>query len=63
MLRTRVGYFTRLLQQRDLAVCDELLAADYVDHGTPVTTPPGPAATKEYVAQLGPVVAGSVGTG
>lgn len=45
-------YFTRLFQQRDLAVCDELLATDYVDHDAPVTTPPGPTATKEYGAQL-----------
>ncbi len=45
-------YFTRLFLQRDPDVCDELLAADYVDHDAPATTPPGPRATKEYVTQL-----------
>jgi uncharacterized glyoxalase superfamily protein PhnB len=45
-------YFRGLFQQRDPAVCDELLAADYVDHDAPATTPPGPGPTKEYVTQL-----------
>ena len=26
------AYFDRLLNQRDLGVCDELLSADYLDH-------------------------------
>jgi predicted enzyme related to lactoylglutathione lyase/ketosteroid isomerase-like protein len=45
-------YFARLFHERDTAVCDELLAADYVDHDAPATTPPGPMATKEYVTHL-----------
>jgi hypothetical protein len=45
-------YFARLFVEREAAVCDELLAADYVDHDAPATTPPGPMATKEYVTQL-----------
>jgi uncharacterized glyoxalase superfamily protein PhnB len=45
-------YFGRLFEQRDPAVCGELLAADYVDHDAPATTAPGPGATKEYVTQL-----------
>ncbi len=45
-------YFTRLFLERDVTVCDELLAADYVDHDALPTTPPGPSPTREYVAQL-----------
>ncbi len=43
------AYFHRLLVDRDLAVCDELLAPDYVDHDAPPGTAPGPAATRVYV--------------
>ena len=45
-------YFDRLLAQRDLSVCDELLAPDYVDHDAPPDAPPGPAGTKAFVAAL-----------
>jgi lactoylglutathione lyase len=45
-------YFDRLLNQRDLAVCDDLLAPDYVDHDAPPDAPPGPAGTKAFVAAL-----------
>ncbi|HKT05765.1 MAG TPA: ester cyclase [Rugosimonospora sp.] len=45
-------YFHRLLVQRDLSVCEELLADGYVDHDAPVGTPPGPESTRRYVAQL-----------
>lgn len=43
-------YFERLLNGRDLSVCDELLSPDYVDHDAPPGTPPGPGSTRAYVA-------------
>ena len=43
-------YFHRLLNDRDVSVCDELLASDYVDHDAPSDTPPGPSSTKQYMA-------------
>src|SRR5438105_9908353 len=46
------AYFDRLPRERDLAVIDELLAADYVDHDAPPGTPPGPQATKAFVGAL-----------
>jgi predicted SnoaL-like aldol condensation-catalyzing enzyme len=45
-------YFRRLINERDLSVCDELLADDYVDHDAPATVPPGPGETKRFVAQM-----------
>jgi hypothetical protein len=45
-------YLHRLLVQRDLSVCEEMLAANYVDHDAPAGTPPGPGPTREYVTQL-----------
>ena len=45
-------YFCRLLNHRDLSVCDELLAPDYVDHDAPDGAPPGPQNTKAFVAQF-----------
>lgn len=43
-------YFDTLINCRDLSICDELLAAKYVDHDAPEGTPPGPGSIKEYVA-------------
>ena len=43
------GYFQRLLNERDVSVCDELLAPEYVDHDAPLDTPPGPDSTKAFV--------------
>lgn len=43
-------YFQRLLNERDLTVCDERLARDYVDHDAPPSTPPGPESSKQFVA-------------
>jgi predicted SnoaL-like aldol condensation-catalyzing enzyme len=45
-------YFQRLLNEKDLSVCDELLARDYIDHDTPPETPPGPNETKTFVARF-----------
>jgi predicted ester cyclase len=45
-------YLHRLLVQRDLSVCEEMLAANYVDHDAPAGTPPGPGPTREYMTQL-----------
>ncbi|GIJ73911.1 VOC family protein [Virgisporangium ochraceum] len=46
------SYFHRLLVQRDLSACDDLLAPDYLDHDAPPGTPPGPAATRAYAERL-----------
>lgn len=46
------SYFQRLLFQRDLSACDDLLAAGYVDHDAPPGAPNGPAATRAYVEQM-----------
>ena len=43
-------YFDRLLNQRDLTVCDELLAAGYVDHDAADEATGGPDETKSFVA-------------
>lgn len=43
-------YFHRLLNEKELSVCDEMLSSDYVDHDAPPDTPPGPKSTKEFVA-------------
>jgi len=43
-------YFQRLLNEKDLSACDEMLAGDYVDHDAPPDTPPGPQSVKEFVA-------------
>ncbi len=43
-------YFQRLLVEKDLSACDELLAPEFVDHDAPAGTPPGPDATRRFVA-------------
>ena len=43
-------YFQRLLNEKDLSACDEMLAGDYADHDAPLDTPPGPQSIKEFVA-------------
>jgi predicted SnoaL-like aldol condensation-catalyzing enzyme len=45
-------YFHRLLNQKDLSVCDELLAQDYIDHDAPADVPPGPGEAKRFVTQM-----------
>lgn len=45
-------YFDRLLNQHDLSVCDELLAADYVDHDDVDGFPPGLEDPKTFVSGL-----------
>lgn len=45
-------YFQRLLNQKDLSVCDEMLAPNYIDHDAPPDAPPGPDDTKAYVGKL-----------
>ena len=45
-------YFHRLLNEKDLSVCDELLAPDYIDHDAGPDSPPGPKATREWVADF-----------
>lgn len=46
------GYFHRLLVERDLSACDDLLAGTYVDHDAPPGTANGPVATRAYVEQM-----------
>ena len=46
------AYFERLLNEKDLAVCDELLAPDFVDHDAPPDAAPGPASTKQYMTEF-----------
>ncbi len=43
-------YFQRLLNEKDLLACDEMLSGDYVDHDAPPATPPGPQSVKKFVA-------------
>jgi uncharacterized glyoxalase superfamily protein PhnB len=45
-------YFHRLLVQRELSVCDEMLSNAYVDHDAPEGSTPGPRATRDYVADM-----------
>ena len=45
-------YFHRLLNEKDLSACDELLSSDYRDHDAPPDTPPGPESTKGFVARF-----------
>jgi len=45
-------YFQRLLNEKDLSVCDEILSSDYIDHDAPPDTPPGSQNTKEFVARF-----------
>ena len=45
-------YFDRLLNQRDLSVCDELLSPEYVDHDAGPGAVPGPDETKAYVEEF-----------
>jgi ketosteroid isomerase-like protein len=45
-------YFQRLLVERDLSVCEELLAADYLDHDAPPDSPRGPGPTRAYVERM-----------
>ena len=42
-------YFQRLLNEKDVAVVDEMLSKDYQDTDYPPGTPPGPENTREYV--------------
>lgn len=45
-------YFDRLLNKKDLSVCDELLAPNYIDHDAGPNSPPGPKTTKEWVTNF-----------
>jgi predicted SnoaL-like aldol condensation-catalyzing enzyme len=50
--RVVLEYFRRLLVERDLDVCEELLAPDYVDHDAPPHAPSGPSTTRAYVEEM-----------
>jgi len=43
-------YFSRLLNEQDLSVCDEMLSPAYVDHDAPADAPLGPAETRAFVS-------------
>ena len=45
-------YFQRLLNQKDVSVCDEMLSSQYTDHDAPPNVPPGPENTKEFVTMF-----------
>jgi predicted SnoaL-like aldol condensation-catalyzing enzyme len=45
-------YFHRLLNKKDLSVCDEMLSSAYIDHDAPSGTLPGPQSVKEFVARF-----------
>ena len=45
-------YFQKLLNEKDLSVCDRMLAQDYVDHDAAPTTQPGPGSIKEFVSRF-----------
>jgi predicted SnoaL-like aldol condensation-catalyzing enzyme len=45
-------YFQRLLNEKDLSVCDEILSSDYIDHDAPPDALPGPKSTKEFVTRF-----------
>ncbi len=46
------SFFQRLLNDKDLSVCEAMLAADYVDHDAGPDTPPGPESIKAYMADF-----------
>jgi hypothetical protein len=46
------SYFCRLLNEKDVSVCDEMLSPAYVDHDAPEDTPPGPASIKAFVSRF-----------
>jgi predicted SnoaL-like aldol condensation-catalyzing enzyme len=43
-------YFQRLLNEKDLSVCDEMLSSEYIDHDAPADAPSGSQRIKEFVA-------------
>lgn len=45
-------YFDKLLNEKDISVCDRLLSDDYTDSDVPEGTPPGPNEPKEYVSNF-----------
>lgn len=46
------SFFQRLLNEKDLAACDDLLAEDYLDHDALPGSPTGPGPIREYVANM-----------
>ncbi len=45
-------YLDRLLNKRDLSVCDQFLSNDYRDHDASPDSAPGPQSIKEFVARF-----------
>ena len=45
-------YFNKLLNEKDVSVCDKLLSDDYTDNDAPIGTPPGPQESKKYVSRF-----------
>jgi predicted SnoaL-like aldol condensation-catalyzing enzyme len=45
-------YFQRLLNEKDLSVCDEMLSDEYIDHDAPSDAVPGPESTKGFVTRF-----------
>jgi catechol 2,3-dioxygenase-like lactoylglutathione lyase family enzyme/predicted SnoaL-like aldol condensation-catalyzing enzyme len=42
-------YFQRLLNEKDLSVCDEMLSNEYIDHDSPSSISPGSQSIKDFV--------------
>jgi len=45
-------YFHRLMNEKDLSVCDEMLSTEYIDHDAPSDSVPGPQNIKEFVQKF-----------
>lgn len=45
-------YFNKLLNEKDISICDKLLSDDYKDSDAPEGTSPGPKEPKEYVSNF-----------
>lgn len=43
-----IKYFNKLLNEKDISICDKLLASNYVDHDAPGAAP-GPESIKKYM--------------
>ena len=46
------AYFHRLINKKDLSVCDVVLSPHYIDHDVPPDTTPGPDETNRFTRQF-----------
>ncbi len=45
-------YFNKLINEKDISICDKLLSEDYIDSDAPKGTLPGPQEPKEYMSKF-----------